>query len=307
MGARRPGRGGRGGAPARGRARRHARDASDPRWRAAALLHDVGKQVSGYGTVGRAVVTVVAGGRGRRPGCAAWAESAAPGRGRADGPLRRPRRARRRAAARRRAPAPRSRPGPVRTTGPTRWAGTGIPPAVCRALAAADGEPSPLDPAAEAGPGGARRRLNRNGPAADTRRVAYRPESPYFVRLDAPPPRLTARAAASASGTGSDAVGRSPGPRRRRRRRFRIRPVGVVLAGARRLGRLGVHDPGRSRRPGSATGSTTPAATSTTRASAPACTRPRPTSTSCTRARAAIPTCRRPRSRRTRTRASGSA
>src|SRR5262249_27297149 len=110
----------------------------DPRWRAAALLHDAGKQVSDYGTLGRVFATVVIGmvgkarvregadapgsvrarvgwyaahddlgaelltAAGARPEVAAWA------------------------AAHHR---------------PDRWAPTGIPEAVCRALAEADGEP----------------------------------------------------------------------------------------------------------------------------------------------------------------------
>jgi hypothetical protein len=109
----------------------------DPRWVAAALLHDAGKQVSGYGTFGRVYATVVIAfvgkarvrewadlsGRlrprvgwyaahddlgaellaaaGARPEVAAWA-------------------------------AAHHRPG--------RWAGTGIPADVCRELAEADGE-----------------------------------------------------------------------------------------------------------------------------------------------------------------------
>src|SRR6201999_2376959 len=35
-------------------------DADDERWLAAALLHDAGKQRSGFGTIGRAAVTTVA-------------------------------------------------------------------------------------------------------------------------------------------------------------------------------------------------------------------------------------------------------
>ena len=109
----------------------------DPRWRAAALVHDAGKQVSGYGNFGRVYATLVivlvgkarvrewAGLTGRvrprvgwyaahddlgaellrtagaRPEVAAWA------------------------AAHHR---------------PDRWVATGIPEAVCRQLAQADGE-----------------------------------------------------------------------------------------------------------------------------------------------------------------------
>jgi hypothetical protein len=113
-------------------------EASDPRWPAAALVHDAGKQVSGFGTPGRAVVTMIAAALGaarlRR-----WAEAPAGLRSRmgryvahddlgsellasAGG---RPEIAAWAAAHHR----------------PARWAATGIPPAVCRALAAADGEP----------------------------------------------------------------------------------------------------------------------------------------------------------------------
>jgi hypothetical protein len=113
------------------------RGGDDPRWRAAALLHDAGKQVSGYGTFGRVLATlaVVAVGKAR---AREWA----------DGPG-----------------SVRTRIGwyaahddlgaeLLRTAGaravvatwaavhhrPDRWAGSGIPADVCRALAAADGE-----------------------------------------------------------------------------------------------------------------------------------------------------------------------
>jgi putative nucleotidyltransferase with HDIG domain len=115
-------------------------DASRSTWVGAALLHDVGKQASAYGPIGRSVVTVVmvvrgddarrrwAGESGRvrsrmgryathdevgaellrlsgaRPEVAAWAKA----HHRLD-----------------------------------RWESTGIPLPVCRALAAADGEPVP--------------------------------------------------------------------------------------------------------------------------------------------------------------------
>ena len=112
----------------------------DARWLAAALLHDAGKQCSGYGTLGRAVVaTVVAAGRGQAR-VRAWAGAGAPA-ARPDRALRRPRRSRRRAPARGRAPGPRSSAWAGAHHRPDRWGATGIPPAVCRALAAADGEP----------------------------------------------------------------------------------------------------------------------------------------------------------------------
>jgi putative nucleotidyltransferase with HDIG domain len=106
---------------------------ADPQWVAAALLHDVGKAETTLGVVGRSVATaaaVVAGPRRARafPGAfgryvnhdelgaeqlrAAGARSEAVSW----------------AAAHHR---------------PARWAATGIPPTICRMLAAADGEPSP--------------------------------------------------------------------------------------------------------------------------------------------------------------------
>ncbi len=106
-------------------------------WRAAALLHDAGKLCSGYGTFGRVVATVVSSlaGKARVRG---WADGAGPGRARLG-----------RYAAHddlgaellRGAGA---RPAVAAWAGahhrPERWAATGIPPGVCRALAAADGE-----------------------------------------------------------------------------------------------------------------------------------------------------------------------
>jgi hypothetical protein len=118
------------------------RDAEDPRWLAAALVHDVGKQVSDYGSIGRAIVTAGAAVLGRAR-VRSWA-SAEPSGARAS--------ARSRmgsyvahdelgATLLQRAGA---RPEGVAWAGahhrPDRWAATGIPPAVCRALAAADGE-----------------------------------------------------------------------------------------------------------------------------------------------------------------------
>ena len=118
-------------------------DAGDPRWLAAALVHDVGKQVSGYGTFGRAAVTAVAVvlGRARLRGWATATSSDAPAsiRGRmgryvAHDDLG--------AALLQRAAA---RPEIVAWAGAHHradcWSGTGIPAAVCRALARADGEP----------------------------------------------------------------------------------------------------------------------------------------------------------------------
>ena len=113
-------------------------DAANKNWIAAALLHDVGKQASAYGPIGRALVTVivaVAGGERAR----GWAIE--PGRVRArmgryaahdevGGDLLRLAGARPEAVAWAEA---HHRPG--------RWDTTGIPAEVCRALAIADGEP----------------------------------------------------------------------------------------------------------------------------------------------------------------------
>jgi hypothetical protein len=111
---------------------------SDTTWIAAALLHDVGKQASAYGPVGRAVATVViavAGGDTVR----GWAGDSARVRGRMG-----------RYAAHDEIGAQLlseagARPTAIGWAGghhrPGRWAATGIPPQVCRALAAADGEP----------------------------------------------------------------------------------------------------------------------------------------------------------------------
>lgn len=113
---------------------------SDSTWTAAALLHDVGKQASAYGPVGRAVATLVvavAGGDTVR----GWVRVEAPVRGRMG----------RYAAhddigaqllteAGARAPVIGWAAAHHRAD---RWASTGIPPQVCRALAAADGEQVP--------------------------------------------------------------------------------------------------------------------------------------------------------------------
>jgi hypothetical protein len=113
-------------------------DVFDSRWRAAALLHDAGKQTSGFETVGRTIVTVVAVvvGTARMRG---WVDARHPrqarmGRYVAHDDLG--------AALLRDAGA---RPEVAAWAGahhrPPRWAATTIPPAVCWALAAADGEP----------------------------------------------------------------------------------------------------------------------------------------------------------------------
>jgi HD domain len=110
----------------------------DERWLAAALLHDAGKQCSDYGTVGRAAVTAIATGVGEGR-VRSWATVAEPTRARMGryiahddlgAELLRERGA---------------RPEVVAWAGahhrPDRWPATGIPTEVCRALAAADGEP----------------------------------------------------------------------------------------------------------------------------------------------------------------------
>ena len=113
-------------------------EGADPRWRAAALLHDAGKQLSGYGAPARAVATMIAGvvGDARARG---WVGSegrlrARVGRYVAHDDLG--------AELLRRAGA---RAEVAAWAGahhhPLQWPHTGIPPAVCRALAAADGEP----------------------------------------------------------------------------------------------------------------------------------------------------------------------
>jgi len=113
-------------------------EACDPRWRAAALLHDAGKQASGFGAVGRTVVTMAATllGTARMRG---WVDAPNPvqarmGRYVAHDELG--------AALLREAGA---RPEVAAWAGahhrPARWDTTAIPVPVCRALAAADGEP----------------------------------------------------------------------------------------------------------------------------------------------------------------------
>jgi len=107
-------------------------------WRAAALLHDAGKQVSGCGTFGRVVATVVAFGAGPTR-VRGWAD----------------RRGGRRARIGRYAAHDDLGADLLRQAGarpvvvawasahhrPDRWAASGIPESVCRALADADGEP----------------------------------------------------------------------------------------------------------------------------------------------------------------------
>ena len=115
-------------------------DGADDRWPAAALMHDAGKQLSGFGTFGRAIVTLLAAVAGRarlrswaRPGSTVRARI---GRYVAHDDLG--------CAHLRDAGA---RPEVAAWAGahhrPERWPATGIPAAVSRALAAADGEFAP--------------------------------------------------------------------------------------------------------------------------------------------------------------------
>ena len=115
---------------------------ADTTWRAAALLHDAGKQLSGYGTIGRATVTVVAtvAGKERARG---WARSHRPvyarmGRYLAHDDLGA-------VLLRDMGARPEVAAWAEAHHRPERWTGTGIPIAVCRALAAADGEPTRPD------------------------------------------------------------------------------------------------------------------------------------------------------------------
>lgn len=113
-------------------------ESGDDRWLAAALMHDAGKQLSGYGTIGRVAATVVAAAAGERR-VRGWATLDDPVRARigryaahdelgAD--LLRQRGA---------------RPEVVAWAGahhrPECRSGSGIPLEVCSALASADGEP----------------------------------------------------------------------------------------------------------------------------------------------------------------------
>jgi hypothetical protein len=115
-------------------------DAADPTWTAAALLHDAGKQASGYGPLGRVVVTVVAASVGGET-VRGWATGT--NRVRARMGLY----AAHDVIGAELLAAAGARPAVIAWAGahhrPDRWAGTGIPPEVCRALAAADGEPGP--------------------------------------------------------------------------------------------------------------------------------------------------------------------
>jgi hypothetical protein len=119
--------------------------ASDSRWYAAALLHDAGKPLSGYGTIGRAAVTVAAAALGDAR-LRAWAGDPATRRSSSSVRARMGR-----YVAHDELGALRLREAGVRPEvaawadahhRPGRWAATGIPSSICRALAAADGEPA---------------------------------------------------------------------------------------------------------------------------------------------------------------------
>ncbi len=115
-------------------------EVGDSTWTAAALLHDAGKQVSAYGPIGRAVVTVItaaAGGETVR----GWAAETSRVRARMG-----------RYAAHDEVGAELlrgagARPAVIAWAGahhrPATWDSAGIPLRVCRALAIADGEPVP--------------------------------------------------------------------------------------------------------------------------------------------------------------------
>jgi hypothetical protein len=113
----------------------------DSTWTAAALLHDVGKQASAYGPLGRALVTVVAALAGQER-VRGWAGDPRGARGRMG------RYAAHDDVGAGLLAAAGARPAVTAWAGahhrPGRWASTGIPRPVCRALAAADGEPIPM-------------------------------------------------------------------------------------------------------------------------------------------------------------------
>ena len=115
-------------------------DAADSTWTAAALLHDAGKQASGYGPIGRSVVTAVAACAGSTT-VRAWAAETNRVRGRMG------RYAAHDQIGSELLAVAGARPAVIAWAQahhrPDRWRATGIPPEVCRALAAADGEPLP--------------------------------------------------------------------------------------------------------------------------------------------------------------------
>jgi putative nucleotidyltransferase with HDIG domain len=118
----------------------HTSEANDTRWRAAALLHDAGKQDSHFGTPGRVVATVVVmvAGDTRARGWSGSGEGARARIGRYAEHDRRGATQLREAGAR-----PEVVAWAEAHHRPALWGDTGIPKAVCEALAAADGEPAP--------------------------------------------------------------------------------------------------------------------------------------------------------------------
>jgi hypothetical protein len=117
-------------------------DEVDPTWVAAALLHDAGKQASAYGPVGRAVATIVIALAGNDK-ARLWAVTGGPVRARIG-----------QYAGHDKIGAELltvagARPSVIAWAGahhrPGLWGSTGFPPAVCRALAEADGEPVRAD------------------------------------------------------------------------------------------------------------------------------------------------------------------
>jgi hypothetical protein len=115
-------------------------DTADSTWTAAALLHDVGKQASAYGPIGRSFVTTIGAFAGR-DNVRAWSEETSRVRGRmgryvahddVGADLLTVAGARPAASA-----------WAAAHHRPELWDSSGIPTRICRALARADGEPVP--------------------------------------------------------------------------------------------------------------------------------------------------------------------
>jgi hypothetical protein len=115
----------------------------DPDWIAAALLHDVGKQASAFGPVGRVLATVVVALAGKDR-ARAWARHAGGVRARIGRYAAHDTLGAELLEVAGSSPAAREWAGAHHR--PDRWAGTGIPLDVCRALARADGEPADARP-----------------------------------------------------------------------------------------------------------------------------------------------------------------
>ena len=179
-------------AATRCRARPAPRSPPTPRWTAAALLHDVGKQASAYGPIGRSIATVVVavvGGETAR----GWAGATSGVRGRIG-----------RYAAHDELGAELSRvagarPAVVAWAGahhrPDRWDATGIPPQVCRALA-----PRRRRTRRALGPPG-ELRVNRGADRADRRMCRTRPRARTSSISTRPRPRRGPRPSAVRSAT----------------------------------------------------------------------------------------------------------